>query len=150
MEIVNGTQLNPTMLDAVARAALGAATYGVSVGGDRSCIHLKNHNLPDQQRASDVLNHFGVLPLAVSPGLPGVGGAAPVVSADAKTIAGAGALAYLLLRGDEEIRRGQVAVVDGEISLTLSGLEAGTYDVFVYRLDGNFASGVAQIQVDAA
>ena len=150
MDVISQASLNITMLDAVARAALGAATCGVSAGGDRSRIHLLNYNRPEQQRASDVLNHFGTLQLSATVSRLTAGDTDPVISIRADMIAGDSALAYLLLRDDVVINRGQVEVVDGEIALRLSDLTAGIHDVFLYRLTGNFASGTARIQVDPA
>ncbi len=150
MDIIGPRSLNIAMLDAVARAALGAATCGVSVGGGRSRIHLMNHNMPDQQRASDVLNQIGALPLRSTTSRLTIGDVDPVISCRAELIAGDSALAYLVLRGDEVIKRGQVDVVDSGLAWTLSDLTAGIHDVFLYRLTGNYASGVVRIQVDPA
>ncbi len=150
MDIISQASLNVTMLDAVARAALGAATCGVSVGGHQSRIHLLYYNMPEQQRASDVLNHFGALPLSATPSRLTAGDTDPVVSSRADMIAGDSALAYLLMRDDAVIERGQVEVIDGGIALSLSDLRAGIHDVFLYRLTGNFASGAARIEVDTA
>ena len=150
MDITGQTNLNSAMLDAVARAALGKATCGVSVGGGLSRIHLMTHNLPEQQRASDLLNQFGSLSLAADLTRMKVGQADPVVRCADERIAADSQLAYLLLRDDEVIAQGKLAVIAGQASLTLSALDAGVHDVFLYQLAGQFASGSLRIRVDAA
>lgn len=149
MDIVSRTTLQAVMLDAVARSALGVATCGVSVGGGRSRIHLMNDNLPEQQRASDVLNHFGSLAVSADLAAMVAGDANPIVSCRDEMAASDSKLAYLALRGEDVILKGTLDQVDGAFALTLTALEAGIHDVLLYRLTGNFASGLAQIRVDA-
>ncbi len=149
MDIVNPKILDARLLDAVARAALGDATCGVSTGAD-SRIHLLAHNLPEQQRASDVLNNFGALALTASAKRLTAGAADPVISCRDELIAADEQIGYLVLRGDEEIRRGVLDVAQGLCSLTLSQPTAAEYTVFLYRLRGNFASGALDIGVDSA
>ncbi len=150
MDILGRANLDVLLLDAVARAALGAATCGVSVGGGRSRIHLLHHNPPEQQRASDVLSQFGALPLTSSANRVTVGGADPVISCRAALIAEDSALAALILRDGEFFKREQIAVVAGEVSWRLRALTAGTHSIFLYRQTGNYASGALRIQVDPA
>ena len=149
MDIIAQSNLNTPMLDAVARAALGQATCGVSVGGGRSRIHLLNHNLPEQQRASDVLNHFGSLSLRADVTSMRAGDADPVVRCADERIAADSQLAYLVLRDDAIIARGKLDVSEGQASLTLAAPEVGVHDVFFYQLGGQFASGAQRILVDA-
>ncbi len=149
MEIIAQSNLNTAMLDAVARAALGQATCGVSVGGGRSRIHLLNHNLPEQQRASDVLNHFGSLSLTADVTRMSAGDADPVVRCADERIAGDSQLGYLVLRDDAVITQGKLDVNEGRASLTLSAPEVGVHDVFLNQLAGQFASGALRITVDA-
>ena len=149
MEIIAQGNLNSTMLNAVARAALGQATCGVSVGGGLSRIHLLNHNLPEQQRASDVLNHFGSLSLTADLSRMSAGAADPVVRCADERIAADSQLAYLVFRDGAIIAQGRLDVIGGQASLTLSAPEVGVHDVFLYQLAGQFASGSLRIQVDA-
>lgn len=149
MEIIAQSNRDTVMLDAVARAALGIATCGVSVGGGMSRIHLLNHNLPEQQRASDVLNHFGSLSLTASMTRLNAGDADPVIRCADERIAADSQLAYLLLRDDAITAQGKLDVSEGQASLTLSALAAGVHDVFIYQLAGQFASGALRIHVDA-
>ena len=149
MEITGQSNLNAAMLDAVARAALGNATCGVSVGGGSSRIHLMTHNLPEQQRASDLLNHFGTLSLSADVTRMNAGDADPFVRCADERIAADSQLAYLLLRDDEVIAQGKLAVIAGQASLTLSAPEVGVHDVFIFQLAGQFASGSLRIRVDA-
>ncbi len=118
MEITGQSNLNAAMLDAVARAALGKATCGVSVGGGSSRIHLLAHNLPEQQRASDVLNQFGTLSLTADVTRLKVGEADPFVRCADERIAADSQLAYLLLRDDEVIAQGKLAVIAGQSNRT--------------------------------
>lgn len=150
MDIVSQTTHNIALLDAVARAALGAACCGVSVGGGRSRVHLMNHNMPEQQRASDALNQFGSLTLSSTSSRLTLGDADPVISCRDELISSDSALAYVILGDEEVIERGQVSLVGGEVSWTLNGLTAGNHDVFLYRLAGNYASGTLRIRVDPA
>ncbi|MCY4062379.1 MAG: hypothetical protein OXG53_08425 [Chloroflexi bacterium] len=149
MDIVNPKLLDARLLDEVARAALGNATCGVSTGSD-SRIHLLAHNLPEQQRASDVLNNFGTLALTASARSLTAGGADPVISCRDDQIAADEQIGYLVLRADEEIRRGALDVARGACSLTISQPAAAQYTVFFYRLRGNFASGSLDFRVDPA
>ena len=149
MDIVNHRILDARLLDAVARAALGSATCGVSTGSD-SRIHLLAHNLPEQQRASDVLNNFGALTLKASALRLTAGAADPVITCRDDQIAADEQIGYLVLRADEEIRRGALDVAGGACSLTISQPTAAEYTIFFYRLRGNFASGSVKIRVDSA
>ena len=148
MDIIAHSSLNTVMLDVVARAALGNATCGVSVGGGRSRIHLVNHNPPEQQLASDVLNHFGSLLLSADKTRLTAGAAAPVVRCADERIAADSRLAYLVLRDGAISAQGRVEVNRGQVALTLPALEVGIHDVFLYQLAGQFASGVLRIRVD--
>lgn len=149
MDIVNHKILDAPLLDAVARAALGDATCGVSTGAN-SRIHLLSKNLPEQQRASDVLNNFGALALKASATRLSAGAADPVVSCRDEQIAADEKVGYLAQRAGEEIMRGELEVVDGACSLTISQPAAAQYTVFFYRLRDNFTSGAVDIRVDSA
>ena len=150
MDIICQADLNIVMLDAVARAVLGGATCGVSAGSGGSRIHLISQNEADQQRASDILNEFGALPLNTSTNRLTAGDGDPVISCGAELISQDRALAYLTLRNGEVVDQGQAALADGAVALTLSNLMAGLHDVFLYRLTGNYASGALRIRVDQA
>ena len=149
-DIVSQSNLNTALLDAIARAALGKATSGVSVGGGVSRIHLMNHNLPEQQRASDVLNHFDTLAISVDATGSSVASAGPLVRCADERIAADRALAYVALRADEVIAQGELAVADGECALNLSAFAAGAYVVLLYQLAAPFASGSLRIRVGVA
>lgn len=149
MDIVNPKILDARLLDAVARAALGNATCGVSTGSG-SRIHLLAHNLPEQRRASDVLNNFGALALTASANRLTAGAADPVISCRDHQIAADEQIGYLALRADEELLRGTLDVAHGVCSLTISQPTAAEYTVFFYRLRDNFASGALDIRVDSA
>ena len=150
MDIIAQSNLNPEMLNAVARAALGPATCGVSVGGGQSRIHLVNHNPPEQQRASDALNLFGSLSLSTGRSRMRAGEPDPVVRCADERIAADRQLAYLVLRDGAIIAQGKLDVIGGQASLTLSAPAPGVHDVFLYQLAGQFASGSLRIRVDAS
>lgn len=147
MDIVSNKAIDPRLLDAVARAALGNATCGVSTGAD-SRIHLLSKNLLEQQRASDVLNGIGTLRLRASPTSLTAGKADPVITCRDERIGGDARLGYLVLREDEERARGTQAIAKGECSLTLTKPIAAPYTIFFYRLRGDYASGALDIRVD--
>ena len=149
MDIVSQKAIDPRLLDAVARAALGNATCGVSTGAD-SRIHLLANTLPEQQRAKDVLNRFGTLRLGSSATSLRAGAADPVITCRDERIAGDAQLGYLVLRAGEERMRGTLDIVNGECSLTLTQPTAAPYTIFLYRLRGDYASGVVEIRVDSA
>lgn len=150
MDIVSKEGLPLWLLDAVAREALGAATSGVSSGDGHSRIHLLSENPAEQRSASDVLANFGGLRLRPSAPAFVEGADEPVVACQDAAIALDGELAFIVLLDEEEVRRGRGAVVAGEFSLALSGLRAGNYLVFVYRIVGNYASGIARFSVQRA
>lgn len=149
MDIVSQNVFDARLLDAVARAALGNAICGVSTGSD-SRIHLLAKNLPEQQRASDVLNRFGSLRLAASAAAMKAGAADPVITCRDDRIASDAQLGYLALRAGEELMRGTLDVANGECSLTLAQPSAALYTIFLYRLRGDYASGAVDIRVDGA
>lgn len=149
MDIVSRKAQDPRLLDAVARAALGNATCGVSTGPDAR-IHLVSQNMPEQQRASDVLHNFGMLQLTTSATSLREGDADPVVTCADEQIAADERIAYLVLRDGEEWKRGQLTVVDGVCSLTLTPKSAADYIVLLYRLRGNFVSASLAIRIDRA
>lgn len=149
MDIVSQKAIDPRLLDAVARAALGNATCGVSTGAD-SRIHLLAENPPDQQRASDVLNRFGALRLSSAAASLRAGEADPVIACRDERIGGDARLGYLVLRAGEEHMRGELNVANGVCSLTLTQPAAAPYTVFLYRLRGDYASGLIDIRVDGA
>ena len=148
MEVVSQNAINPLLLDAVARAALGNATCGVSTGAN-SRIHLLSKNLPEQQRASDVLNRFGTLRLEASVTRLHAGEADPVITCHDERIGADTRLGYLVLRAGEAHMRGTLDITNGECSLTLTQPSADQYTVFLYRLQGDYASGGLEIRVDA-
>jgi hypothetical protein len=147
MDIINHRVVDARLLDTVARAALGNATCGVSTGA-ASRIHLLTTNLPEQQRASDVLNHFGMLKLETSVTSLREGEPDPTVTCRDAQIAADAQLAYLVLRDDEETGSGRLDLTDGAFSFALRKPLPGDYTVLVYRLAGNFASATVQIRVE--
>ncbi|MDE2636249.1 MAG: hypothetical protein OXI30_07770 [Chloroflexota bacterium] len=149
MDIVRRKAQDPRLLDAVARAALGSATCGVSTGPDAR-IHLVSENMPEQQRASDVLHNFGMLQVTASATSLREDDADPVLTCADAQIAADLRLGYLVLRDGEEWKRGQLTVVDGACSLVLTPSSAADYIVLLYRLRGNFASASVEIRVDPA
>ena len=147
MDIIHHKLLDARLLDTVARAALGNATCGVSTGVD-SRIHLLAANLPEQQRASDVLNSFGTLRLTASATRLKLGDADPVIRCRDELSAADEQLGYLVLRAGEELMRGALAIKNGACSLTLSEPDVSRYTVLMYRLRGNYASGALEIVVE--
>lgn len=149
MDIISPEVLDARLLDEVARAALGKATCGVSVGSD-SRIHLLAMNLPEQQRASDVLMHFGLLRLTASAEKLEAGAADPVIHCRDALIAKDERLGFLVLRAGEALMKGSLDIRNGKCSLTLPQPIAAQYTVFFYRNRGNYASGALEIKVERA
>lgn len=149
MDIVSHKAQDPRLLDVVARAALGNATCGVSTGPDAR-IHLVSQNMPEQQRASDVLHNFGMLQVTASATSQREDDADPVVTCADEQIAADERIGYLILRDGEEWKRGQLSVVDGACSLVLAPSSAADYIVLLYRLRGNFASASVDIRINRA
>lgn len=149
MDIVSRETIDARLLDAIARAALGKATSGVSTGAG-SRIHLLHANPPEQQRASDVLNHFGALNLSASATALTQGAPDPVIRCRDSQIAADDQVGYLVLRAGEESMRGTLTVAQGVCSLVLPKPSAADYIVCLFRLRGNFASGAAEIRVTPA
>lgn len=149
MDIISRQAIDPRLLDEVARAALGNATCGVSTGTDAR-IHLLADNMPEQQRASDVLRNFGLLQLTASATSLREDEGNPVITCADDAIAADEQIGYLVLRDDEVMKRGTLAVVDGACSLELAPSPAADYVVLLYRLRGNFASGSVAIHIARA
>lgn len=149
MDIISPEVLDARLLDEVARAALGKATCGVSVGSD-SRIHLLAKNLPEQQRASDVLMRFGLLRLTASAERLKAGAADPVIRCRDELIAADERLGFLVLRAGEALMKGSLDIRNGKFSLTLPQPIAAQYTVFFYRNRGNYASGALEINVERA
>lgn len=147
MDIVSQRITNTLFLDRVARAVLGKATSGVSVGGGASRIHLLDGNGANQARSSDIFNHFNTLQLSVEGAATREGETAPVIRCQDGAIALDSEMGYLVLLDGEVYAQGRDSLIKGELSLTLSSPAAGTYDIFVFRLRGNFASASTRIHV---
>jgi hypothetical protein len=149
LDIVRHKEHNPRLLDEVARAALGGATCGISTGG-AARIHLVSENLPEQQRASDVLHNFGMLQLGASATSLREDDNDPVITCADEQIAADERIGYLILRDGDEWKRGQLSVLAGICSLALTPSSAAEYTVLLYRLRGNFASASIDIHVKPA
>lgn len=149
MDIVSRKAQDARMLDAVARAALGNATCGVSTGAEAR-IHLVSDNMPEQQRASDALHNFGMLQITASAISLREDDADPVVTCADAAIAVDLRIGYLVLRDGEDWKRGQLTVIDGACSLVLTPSSAADYIVLLYRLRGNYASASVEIRIDPA
>ena len=149
MDIVSHKEQDPRLLDEVARAALGNATCGVSTGR-AARIHLVSKNMPEQQRASDVLHNIGMLQLRASETSLREDDADPVIACADEQIAADERIGYLILRDGDEWKRGRLSVVDGACSLILTPSSAADYTVLLFRLRGNFASASIDIRIDPA
>ena len=97
-----------------------------------------------------MLNHFGRLQLEASTLSLSQGDADPVITCADEQIAADDQLGYLTLRDGEESERGRQAISEGAASISLRQPAPGDYTVLVYRLAGNFASGILRIRVDPA
>jgi len=150
MDIVQHNSLPIAPLDALARAVLGAATYGVSVGEGSTRIHLQAGDLPAQRRASDLLKHFDSLRVSASSGQLIAGGAGSTIRCQDERLAGDRQLAYVVLRDGVLVAQGRSAVADGQWQWQLRPDKPGALHLLVYRRRGDYASGLLQIEVAAS
>ena len=147
MDIVSRAIWESAILNHVARAILGHATSGVSVGGDGSRIHLNDPAEANQRRASDIFNHEGSLSLSCDSESIVAGAPDPVISCADSAIAYDSQLAYLVMRDGDLHAHGQAPVIKGSWEFRLTKPAPGAWDIVAFRLKGNHASGSVNIAV---
>lgn len=146
MDISINTNLPISIVDTIARDALGVAVSGISVA-DNTRIHLLIDSQVNQDMANDVLSNFGALSGNTDKTSMTEGDADPVVSCSDVLIASDTQIGYVVLWDGIEYASGTDAVVAGSVNLTLLSPIAGIYEIFIYRQTGNYASGSVTITV---
>ncbi len=146
MDISKSIVANTTVLDATARAALPSSVSGVSVNSV-SIIHLLDDSQANQYTANAVLDAYGTLTVTADKTTLTEGGADPVITCNDALIAGDAEVGYVVLLDGEVYATGTDTVTSGVSELTLASPVAGKYEVFVYRISGNYASGSVNIIV---
>lgn len=140
-------QLSP-VIDAIARAVV-PATIGVSTGAYGTIIHLPDNASPsDQSKLADMLANHGALTISADKTVMNEGDADPIVTCSDGAIASDPTIAYIVLLDGEIYASGTDAVTSGTAQLTLVAPLVGVYDIFIYRLRGNYASDSVRITVN--
>lgn len=112
-------------------------------------IHLPDSaSTVEQNKAQAILDNYLSLPISASATALTEGDAAPTITCDDSVIAGDTEVGYVVLLDGDLYADGTTPVNSGEASLTLVSPVAGTYDVYVYRLSGDYASGSVQLIVE--
>ena len=123
------------------------SAVGVSVGPSGTKLHLPDDaSASDQNKAQKIIDNWGNLTLTASTTSMTVGDADPTITEDTNDTD----LNYVVLLDGELYGSGVETAVAGTVTLELDSPEAGTYDIYVYRTAGNFASGSVTITVSEA
>lgn len=139
--------MKATQVDAIVRA-VNPNAFGVSTGGYGTHIHLPDDaNSTVQQDAQNILDNYGSLSISASVTTLNEGDADPIVTCDDASISGDSDMGYVVLMDGDIYATGTASVVSGEATLNLVSPVAGEYEVFMYRLSGNYASGSVNITV---
>jgi hypothetical protein len=122
-------------------------SLGVSTGPYGTRLHLPDDaSTSEQNKAQKIFDNWGNLNLTASTTSMTVGDADPTVTYDTSD----DDLNYVVLLDGEVYGSGAEAPVTGTVTLELDAPEAGTYDIYVFRTVGNFASGSVTITVSEA
>lgn len=141
------SSVNPMLLDAVAREALGSGISGISTDALSARIHLLDESSGNQNIANMVLDNYGDLSLSADVITLTEGDADPIVTcADVRLLTDV-EVGYIVLLDGEMYAKGTANVLAGEATLNLVSPVAGIFEVFVYRMMGDYASGSVQITV---
>lgn len=147
MDITYNDTFNVFALDTMARTILGDNISGVTVG-DNSRIHLINDTVNNQAKAQAIFDGSGDLVVSADKTMMTEGDSDPVVTCADSAIAGDVEVGYVALFDGQPYADGQTAVSGGVATLNLIAPVAGIYDIYLYRLTGNYASGSVQITVN--
>lgn len=150
MNIEHATWRPPLVTDHIARDILGGNTSGISTGPYGTIIHLLNEGQVYQDRAQGILDNWGGLTVTADKTTMTEGDADPVVSCNDAAISGDATVGYIVLLDGQLYADGTDTVTAGSVSLTLSSPVNGSYDVYIYRKSGTYASGKVTITVNEA
>ncbi len=117
---------------------------GVSTGGYGTKLHLPEEaSTSDQNKAQKIFDNWDNLNPSIDKTSMVVGDADPIITYDTAD----SEVGYVVLLDDDLYSEGMVEAIAGTATLELDSPEAGTYEIYVYRLAGNFASGSVSIIV---
>ena len=142
IDISSETWRNPHVLDSILKEIV---VGGLSTGPYGVIVHLPDGaTASDQNKAQKILDNWGNLSPDIDKTSMNVGDADPVVTFDTAD----SDMGYVVLLDGKFYGSGSEAVVAGTLTLELDSPEAGEYDIYIYRLQGNFASGSVSITVN--
>ncbi len=148
MNVASSLIVNIEALNTMVRDVLDVATFGVSVNDNGSTIHLTDASLANQDKATAILDGWGGLAIVASVSSMNEGDADPTVTCNDTLIASDANLGYIVLLDGEIYASGQTPVTAGSATLTLVSPVDGVYDIWMYRLVGNYASQSVRIVVN--
>ena len=144
MKITSETVYLADVVDVMLRDHVSTAG-GVSTGPYGTILHLPDGaSASDQNKAQKIFDNWDNLTITIDKTSMDVGDADPVITYDtADTDVG-----FVVLLDGKIYASGSEAPVAGTVTLELDAPEAGDYDIYVYRRQGNFASGSVSITVN--
>lgn len=148
IHIPHANRYRSDVIDIAIRALVPTAN-GVSTGPYGTLIHLPDGTSNENQdKASNLLNNVDNLTVTASVSTMTEGDADPIVTCNDPSIASDPSIGYIVLLDGTIYASGSDTVSSGTAQLTLSAPVAGVYDIFLYRLTGNYASGSVRITVN--
>ena len=144
INITTGTLHNMYVVDTAIKA-LTTTALGVSGGKYGTVIHMADEaSASDLNKAQKVFDNWGNLNPSPSSTSIVVGDPDPTIQVSSPD----SDLGYVVLLDGGLYSSGTVSVVTGTATLTLVDPEVGTYDIYFFRLAGNFASGSTTLTVN--
>lgn len=138
---------NILALDTIARAILADNTAGVSTG-DYSTIVLLSDTSEIVQTAETILNGHEMLSVETDVSEIDEGAGDVTITCNDVAIADDTEVGYVVLLDGEMYDSGTDVVTGNSVSLILTDPVDGVYEVYVYRLVDNYASGYVIITVN--
>jgi len=148
IDVTRFIQIELDALHTIAHALLTESAVSTN-NSNHTRIHLPDSApASEQTTAQAILDQYETLPVSASATALTEGDADPTITCDDSVIAGDTEMGYVVLLDGDLYADGTTPVNSGEASLTLVSPVAGTYDVYVYRLTGDYASGSVQLIVE--
>jgi|GEM_PF-1407425 len=114
-------------------------------------IHLPDTaTVAQQSQAQNLLDNYSNLPVSASTNSLTEGDPDPTITCDDSSITGDTQLGYIVLLDGQSYADGTTPVTSGTAELILVAPIAGTYDIYLFRQAGDYASGSIQIIVSEA
>lgn len=146
MDISINSVLPIDIVDTVARNALASAMSGVSVS-DTTRVHLLDDSQANQDIANAILSNYDGLEITANKTTMTEGDADPIITCADASISSDAEIGYVVLLDGEVYAEGTTTVTAGEATLNLVSPVDGGYQIFMYRIIGNYASGSVTITV---